>query len=41
MDGAWDEMFEAREAICLAEGHLQAVEGHLHEMDNWVRKMCQ
>ena len=39
MDGTWDEVVKAREAVSAAEEHLRAVEGHLRLMDDWVRNL--
>ena len=35
----WDKVVVAREIVCMAKGGLQAVEGHLHMMEDWVRDM--
>ena len=40
LNGTWDEVVEAREAVGTAEGHLRAVEGRFQVMDDWVRALC-
>ena len=42
LNGMWDEVVEAREAVSAAEGCLRAMEGRLWVMDDWVRALhCQ
>ena len=41
VDGMWDEVVKAREAVSVVEERLQAIEGHLQLMDDWVRNLCQ
>ena len=39
VDGTWDEVVKAREAVSAVEECLQAVEGRLQLMDDWVRNL--
>ena len=40
MDSTWDEVVKAREVVSMAEECLQAMEGHLWLIDNWVQNLC-
>ena len=40
LNGTWDKVVEAREAMSMVEGHLRAMEGRLRAMDDWVRALC-
>ena len=37
MTSVWGEVTDVREAIHAAEGCLRTMEGHLHDIDDWVR----
>ena len=37
----WGEVTDAREAVWAAEGQLRTVEGCLHDINDWVRDLCQ
>ena len=41
VDGTWDEVVKAREAVSAAEESLRAVKGRLRLMDDWVWNLHQ
>ena len=41
MDSTWDKVVKAREVVSMAKECLQAVEGHLWLIDDWVWNLCQ